>query len=84
MGEPIDGVGAPASIASRVRPLAEAERDHVNFVLEQAGWRVEGLAGAAQLLGLKPSTLRSRMQKLGIERLPTPRPTGGIGAVAHS
>jgi formate hydrogenlyase transcriptional activator len=84
VGEPIDGVGAPAPIASRVRPLAEAERDHVNFVLEQVGWRVEGLAGAAQLLGLKPSTLRSRMQKLGIERFPTPRPTGGIGAVAHS
>ena len=52
-----------------MRPLAEAERDHLNFVLEQAGWRVEGLSGAAQLLGLKPSTLRSRMRKLGIERL---------------
>ena len=84
VGEPIDEVEAPASIAGRVRPLAEAERDHVNFVLEQAGWRVEGLAGAAALLGLKPSTLRSRMQKLGIERFPTARPTRGIGAVAHS
>jgi len=84
VGEPIDDVEAPASFASRVRPLAEAERDHVNFVLEQAGWRVEGLAGAAELLGLKPSTLRSRMQKLGIERLPTARPNRSIGAVAHS
>ena len=84
VGEPIDDVEAPASFASRVRPLAEAERDHVNFVLEQTGWRVEGLAGAAELLGLKPSTLRSRMQKLGIERLPTARPNRSIGAVAHS
>jgi len=32
------------------------------------GWRVRGEGGAAQILGLKPTTLESRMQKLGISR----------------
>jgi len=31
-------------------------------------WRIEGTGGAAHLLGMKPSTLRSRMLKLGIAR----------------
>ncbi|MGZ6131822.1 MAG: AAA family ATPase, partial [Myxococcaceae bacterium] len=35
---------------------------------EAAGWKLEGSSGAAALLGLKPSTLRSRMQKLDIRR----------------
>jgi transcriptional regulator with GAF, ATPase, and Fis domain len=37
-------------------------------VLERAGWVIEGSQGAAQLLNLTPSTLRSRMKKLGIRR----------------
>ncbi len=37
-------------------------------VLEQTGWRVRGRGRAAEILGLKPSTLESRMKKLGIER----------------
>jgi hypothetical protein len=32
-------------------------------------WRIEGRRGAAELLGLKPSTLRSRLRKLGIRRV---------------
>jgi transcriptional regulator with GAF, ATPase, and Fis domain len=36
--------------------------------LQQTGWRVEGPKGAARILGLNPSTLRSRMLKLGIRR----------------
>ena len=36
--------------------------------LEQTGWRVSGPLGAAQLLGLKPTTLEARMKKLGIAR----------------
>ena len=39
-------------------------------VLETVGWRIEGVAGAAQVLGLRPSTLRTRMRKLGIQRPP--------------
>jgi formate hydrogenlyase transcriptional activator len=46
----------------------EIEKRHIRTVLDTTRWRIEGGAGAAQLLGLKPSTLRSRMLKLGIAR----------------
>jgi transcriptional regulator with GAF, ATPase, and Fis domain len=39
---------------------------HIKLVLEQTGGRINGGGGAAELLGVNPSTLRSRMQKLGI------------------
>jgi transcriptional regulator with GAF, ATPase, and Fis domain len=48
--------------------LTEIERRHITRVLTTAKWRIEGAGGAAQVLGLKPSTLRSRMLKLGIAR----------------
>ncbi|RPI07015.1 MAG: GAF domain-containing protein [Zetaproteobacteria bacterium] len=40
-------------------------------VLERTGWRIRGAGGAAELLGLKPTTLEARMKKFGIQR-----PTG--------
>lgn len=48
--------------------LAEVERRHIVRVLGSVRWRIEGSGGAAQMLDLKPSTLRSRMLKLGIAR----------------
>ena len=51
-----------------VRALAEMERDHIIQVLEKTGWRIEGKAGAAIIVGLNPSTLRGRMRKYGIRR----------------
>jgi PAS domain S-box-containing protein len=48
--------------------LDEVGKNHILHILEQTGWRVEGPKGAARILGLNPSTLRSRMQKLGIRR----------------
>jgi formate hydrogenlyase transcriptional activator len=48
--------------------LLEVERRHIESVLVQAGWTIEGERGAARILNLNPSTLRSRMQKLGITR----------------
>ncbi|NVN90066.1 MAG: sigma-54-dependent Fis family transcriptional regulator [Desulfuromonadales bacterium] len=51
-----------------VKSLAELERDHILQVLQKSGWRVEGINGAALLLGLNPSTLRARMRKLDIHR----------------
>ena len=53
---------------SRVATLEEVERTHILDVLDITGWRVSGKQGAAQLLGLKPTTLESRMKKLGIRR----------------
>ncbi|HKR11750.1 MAG TPA: ABC transporter substrate binding protein [Pyrinomonadaceae bacterium] len=48
--------------------LEEIERDHIIRVLDQTSWRVEGPSGAARILGLNPSTLRTRMGKLGIQK----------------
>lgn len=62
----------PAGSAPAANPglvtLAESERGHILRVLEATGWRIRGAAGAAEILGLKPSTLESRMAKLGIRR----------------
>ena len=48
--------------------LEESERTHILRALEMTKWRVSGDNGAAQLLGINRSTLRSRMEKLGITR----------------
>jgi formate hydrogenlyase transcriptional activator len=50
------------------RSLEAVERDHIQQVLEHVRWRIEGSMGAAQILELRPSTLRTRMRKLGIVR----------------
>ena len=52
----------------RDRSLEEVERAHIITVLEECGWKVRGHDGAAERLGLKRSTLQSRMKKLGIQR----------------
>ena len=57
--------------ARRVRTAKELEaleRANLLAALETRGWQVAGRNGAAQLLGMKPSTLSSRMKALGIER----------------
>jgi transcriptional regulator with GAF, ATPase, and Fis domain len=54
--------------AQDCKPLVDIERGHILQALEKAGWRVEGEKGAAAILGLNPSTLRSRMRKGGIRR----------------
>jgi len=51
---------------SQATKLDELEKEHITRVLEQTKWRIEGPKGAALILGLHPSTLRSRMQKLGL------------------
>jgi formate hydrogenlyase transcriptional activator len=53
---------------SPARTLEEVEREHIAEVLSQTGGVVEGLRGAAKVLGLHPNTLRHRMQKLGLKR----------------
>jgi transcriptional regulator with GAF, ATPase, and Fis domain len=52
----------------RLGTLAEVERRHIEAVLERTRWKVSGKGGAAEILGLVPTTLRSRMNKLGIHR----------------
>jgi len=71
--EPETEEGAAESPASGGLTLMEVERNHFIRVLEETQWVIEGDAGAAARLGLTPSTLRYRMQKLGITR-PHPAP----------
>jgi formate hydrogenlyase transcriptional activator len=76
----------PPRSGSAVRPrtlrLDDVEIAHIHAVLDQVGWRVRGAGGAADLLGLRPTTLESRMAKLGIVRAATPVRT--FGSVAPS
>jgi PAS domain S-box-containing protein len=44
------------------------QRDNMRRALEYAGWRIAGKGGAAELLGLKPSTLAERMRNFGLEK----------------
>ena len=48
--------------------LEELERGHIIAVLEKTGWRIAGQGGAAEVLGLKRTTLQAKMRKLGIQR----------------
>ena len=47
--------------------LANAERKHISEVVEMSNGLIAGKRGAAEVLGVPPSTLRSRMKKLGIK-----------------
>ena len=53
---------------SSQKNLVDVERDHITKVLEETSWTIEGKDGAAAILGLAPSTLRSRMTKFDITR----------------
>ena len=58
--------GTPESPSSST--LADAERDHIRRILDQTNWRVGGPNGAAARLGMKRTTLQSKMKKLAISR----------------
>jgi len=48
--------------------MQQRERENLIAVLERAGWKIKGANGAAELLGVKPTTLLSRMKKMGLKR----------------
>ncbi|MGD0812803.1 MAG: sigma 54-interacting transcriptional regulator [Verrucomicrobiota bacterium] len=54
--------------------LRHLERDNIQAALNKARWKVHGSGGAAELLGLKPSTLISRIKKLGLKKPGSPPP----------
>jgi transcriptional regulator with GAF, ATPase, and Fis domain len=54
--------------ATRGPKLLDVEKEHIRGVLENTGWRIRGAGGAAERLGLKPTTLETRMAKLGLRR----------------
>jgi formate hydrogenlyase transcriptional activator len=70
-----NGPAFEAELPPMIRPVAsaedtavEVERNHIHRVLERTGWRIRGHGGAAETLDLKPTTLESRMRRLGIFR----------------
>ena len=60
--------------SSRSLRLEDVQKAHIRSVLESVGWRIRGAGGAADRLGMRPTTLETRMAKLGIVR---PRPGAG-------
>ena len=71
---------SPAPLTGPVPYLTEAEmrqreRDNLVAVLDAAQWRVMGAGGAAELLGIKPTTLFSRMKVFNLHRPPRPATT---------
>jgi transcriptional regulator with GAF, ATPase, and Fis domain len=62
-----------SDFAGTVLLYVDAEREHVRNVLEMTRWRVRGKGGAAEILGLKPTTLDSRIAKLGLVRDKVPK-----------
>lgn len=64
-----DGGNAEYLTEAEVR---RRERENLFIVLQKTGWRIKGVDGAAELLGIKPTTLISRIEKLGLRRPPLP------------
>jgi formate hydrogenlyase transcriptional activator len=62
-------VPAPTvSAARRSELLVDVEKEHIQGVLTRTGWRIRGTGGAAERLGLRPTTLETRLAKLGLRR----------------
>jgi formate hydrogenlyase transcriptional activator len=67
---PLSELQSPAAtVGGNGTTLEAAEREHIGRVLEEARWVVGGPSGAAARLGMKRTTLQSRMRKLNIMRL---------------
>jgi transcriptional regulator with GAF, ATPase, and Fis domain len=66
-GECSDGVAVPPKFLTEAE-VQRFERDNLLQVLEAANWKIGGRDGAAELLGVKPTTLLSRMDKWGLKR----------------
>ena len=59
---------SPTEKQLEFKMLAEVERNYILEVLEETNWKVSGKNSAAEILGLKRSTLRSKMDKLDIRK----------------
>jgi transcriptional regulator with GAF, ATPase, and Fis domain len=65
VSEPARGPAGPVMTEAEV---LELQRRNIESALGQCGWKIYGRSGAAQLLGLKPTTLIERMRRMGIRR----------------
>ena len=60
----------PSSKPENNGNLSDMERMHITAVLQKTGWRISGPGGAAEILGLKRTTLQAKIKKLGINSTP--------------
>ena len=67
---PLITPGTPGAVGMR---LIDRHIAHITSVLDSCEWRIRGDSGAAHRLGIKPTTLESRMAKLGIVRIARPQ-----------
>lgn len=66
---PLFGVHKPAEPEFLTEPeIQRRERENLHIVLNKTGWKIKGADGAAELLGVKPTTLISRIKKMGLKR----------------
>lgn len=69
LGQPLAGrAGGERGDDTAAYELRQVERDHITTILDDCNWKISGSKGAAAALGVPPSTLRSKMKKLGIRR----------------
>src|ERR1700682_3072166 len=64
----LTGLPSRAPVPTGPVPLEEAERDHILNALRESNWVVGGKAGAAARLGVKRTTLISKMRRCGVSR----------------
>ena len=57
-----------ADLSQANKTLEEIEKEYIVRILDSTSWRIEGHKGAAKVLGLNPSTLRTRISRLGIQK----------------
>jgi PAS domain S-box-containing protein len=67
-GDGIASAPSPSARVLREEEMRRFERENLLRALEASGWKVSGEGGAAERVGLPPSTLRSRMKAFGLER----------------
>jgi DNA-binding NtrC family response regulator len=65
--EPVDHEGAEQEFLTEAE-MRRRERENLFAVLRKTGWKIKGVDGAAELLGVKPTTLISRIEKMGLKR----------------
>jgi transcriptional regulator with GAF, ATPase, and Fis domain len=80
--EEVNSSGSTAGHLAKLKFLTDAEfrrreRENLFIVLQKTGWKIKGADGAAELLGIKPSTLISRIGRL---RLMRPAETSRLAA----
>jgi transcriptional regulator with GAF, ATPase, and Fis domain len=68
LSQPPETERTPRPAVLTEKEIKEQQKENIRAALERSGWKVHGRRGAAELLNIKPTTLISRMKKLGISR----------------